>query len=94
MLEGFWTSLVIERIASWKLGRGTIDDRHGAAAIELAHLACRRPLAIDAIAIRRWVEEIQNTVRSGPLESWYLKFDNLTFDCSTRLGLRKSNTIT
>lgn len=69
VMEGFWASLVIERIASWKLDRGTIDDRHGAAAIELAHLACRRPLAIDAIAIRRWVEEIQNSVRSGPLES-------------------------
>lgn len=55
-MEGFWASLVMERIASWKLDRGTIDDRHGAAAIELAHLAWRRPLAIDAIASRRWFE--------------------------------------
>lgn len=56
MLEGFWASLVIERIASWKLDRGTIDDRHGAAAIELAHLACRSPLAIEAIAACRRLE--------------------------------------
>lgn len=56
VIEGFWAALVIERIASWKLDRGTIDDRHGAAAIELAHLAWRRPLAIDAIASRHRFE--------------------------------------